>query len=71
MKRTPKQRMARRRDRFTVGYIGAKNIVRGTTFQKEPSYIEPLTYAQAEKLLAKMPCEDCAIFELKVVKVNA
>lgn len=73
-----KARMAKRRDRFVVGYVlpgnalftsrdsgGATNGFIGT------SSIEPMTKRQAERLLAQMPCAGCAILELVPVQLNA
>lgn len=76
MKKNAKARMAKRRTRFVVGYIGAGNIVFGRRSDPRKEEFgftdacEPLTMAQAKRLLAGMPCSDCAIFELVPVEVN-
>lgn len=77
MKVRAKQRMKRRRDRFVVGYLGAKNLVFCSTSDWEHHVRvgdrnagDPMTLRNATKLLASMPCADCAIFELVPVEVN-
>lgn len=73
MKARPQQRMAKRRDRFVVGYLGSGNGLFGKNTKPagEPSdMIDPMSRAKAERILKEMPCADCAIFELIPVKVN-
>lgn len=69
-KQLPKQRMAVRKDRFLVGYIGAKNTVYGKDAANGRDYVDLLTLAQARRKLRDMPCDDCAIFELVPIEVN-
>ena len=72
-KKAPRERMKRRRDRFVVGYLGAKNIVFGNPASDGIPWTDacaPHTRLQAERLLAQMPCDDCAIYELVPVQTN-
>lgn len=63
--------MAVRKDRFLVGYIAAKNCVLGLYLESERLNIVGLmTITQARRQLRKMPCDDCAIFELVPVETN-
>lgn len=73
MKRTPKARMAVRRDRFVVGYLSGGNIVFGRASRRGNVWhdaAEPMTRLQAERLLRTFPCSGAAIFELVPIKVN-
>lgn len=78
MKERMKERMRKRRNRYTVGYIGAGNLVYGKKFgAKFPTLVGnavethyPLTRKEAERLIKLMPSADCAIFELVPVEVN-
>lgn len=71
-KKDAKGRMARRRDRFIVGYVGPKNCLFGKNKQlgETGDVSEPMNRTQARKLLMQMPCDDCAIFELVPVELN-
>lgn len=72
MKKNAKARMKKRRDRFIVGYIGAKNVLFGKNKQigSREEVATPMTRIRARKALLDMPCADCAIFELVPVEVN-
>ena len=59
----------KRRDRYLVGYLGAKNTVYGQ-LERHDFYVDPLTLHRAKQKLAKMPCAGAAIFELVPITFN-
>jgi len=70
MKTRMKERMAKRRARFLVGYICSGNLVFGKPAAVLDNGVWPLTRKQAEAVLNEMPSSDCAIFELIPRAVN-
>jgi hypothetical protein len=71
-----KERWKTRRFKYLVGYMSAGNTMYSTRdggrggVERDTWYTDPMSWHQAERFLATMPCADAAIFELVPVKVN-
>ena len=76
MRATPKARMKKRNDRYFIGYLDRLNPCLSSRWGfayaglHKTSGAEPMTLREAQRLLAEMPCNGCAIFELVPVRVN-
>jgi hypothetical protein len=80
VKKNAKQRMKKRKAKYLVGYLRDGNAVFGREFGRRGNIglgndggiklTDPMNRRQAKKLLADMPCDGCAIFELVPVEVN-
>lgn len=64
-----RQEESKRRDRYFVGYVGAKNTMYGQ-LNRQSQYADPLTLHRAKQVLAKMPCAGAAIYELVPIAFN-